>query len=106
MNERLQLYNYLRRQIVAAIPILKSAELISDKIKIGNIEIKKEEFLAMICEFSEVQNLSFEKKFNNIRTNCIPISLINNNIFFKEIQITMNKIRKEQVEYLYQEEER
>ena len=78
------------------------------KVKIGKVELTIDDFSTMAMEFREILNSTFENKFNSIQTNCIPISLINYNVFFKEIQITMNSIRTEQVKPLYKntEEER
>lgn len=105
MDERYRLYKKLQQQIDSVMPILKGAEFLPNKVKIGKVEISICEFSYMAREFKEILDLTFENKFETIRTNCIPISLINYNVFFKEIQITMNEVRKDQVTLLYRTDE-
>ncbi len=105
MEARYQLYKKLQQQIDSVMPILKGAEFYPRKVKIGKIEVEIDAFSKMTLEFQAILHSKCEDKFNKIKTNCIPISLVNTNIFLKEIQVTMNEVRKEQIKSIYHEEE-
>ena len=105
MDERKRLYLKLRQQIHSIIPLLKRVERTKSEVIIGKIHISSEEYSEMEKNFKKVHNTCYSKDVvEKLQNNFIPLALASQNMFFRDIQVTLNKIHKENLERIFKDD--
>lgn len=104
MDERHKLYQKLRRQVCSIMPFIKLVEIDNKNAKIGKVVISSDEFSRMENEFCKICESRDEELDDNLKTNFIPLVLVNTSVFYHEIQDTLNEIHQEKIKILHEDD--
>jgi len=98
MAERKELYLKLQKQLNSILPFIGGIVRSNEGVKIGNVIVSYDAFSKMEKEFSRIVDTPYsEEAVKCIKGDIIPLGLITTNVFFKEIQISLNQLKQERL---------